>query len=79
MLGVTVATVTGWDICREEPKVSYLPRIIGLIGYDPFSGETTLGERLRVERRNGGSLSTNLPIGSGSAHVAFRSSKLVRR
>lgn len=50
MLGVDVNTVTGWEVGRRFPKVSYLPAIIAFIGYDPFQGEMTLGERLRVER-----------------------------
>ena len=50
MFGVNVGTIVGWEIERWEPKVSYIPAIIGFIGYDPFSGATILGERLRAER-----------------------------
>lgn len=50
ILGVNVNTVTGWEVGRKLPKVSYLPAIIGFIGYDPFSEGMTFGERLRAER-----------------------------
>jgi DNA-binding XRE family transcriptional regulator len=50
MLGVNVNTVVGWEVGRKEPKLSYIPTIIGFLGYDPFSGEMSFGERLRAER-----------------------------
>jgi len=53
-LGVNVNTVVGWEVGREEPKVSYIPAILRFLGYDPFSGEMSFGERLRTERRRRG-------------------------
>ncbi|HKI04652.1 MAG TPA: helix-turn-helix transcriptional regulator, partial [Thermoanaerobaculia bacterium] len=50
ILGVTTMTINAWETGRDEPKVSYVPAIIGFIGYAPFSGEMSFGERLRVER-----------------------------
>lgn len=49
-IGVDVNTIVGWEVGRAQPKVSYLPRIIGFLGYDPFQGEMTIAKRLRVER-----------------------------
>jgi len=53
-LGVEVNTVVGWEIGRAQPKVSYLPRIIAFLGYDPFPAAVSLGERLRAERQRRG-------------------------
>jgi transcriptional regulator with XRE-family HTH domain len=50
IIGVNVMTVNGWEMGRDEPKVSYVPAILRFLGYDPFKGEMSLGERLRVER-----------------------------
>lgn len=51
MFGVTTMTVNGWEIGRKAPKVSYVPRIIDFIGYDPFAlDELGFGERLRAAR-----------------------------
>jgi transcriptional regulator with XRE-family HTH domain len=53
-IGVTVMTVNGWEVGRAEPKVSYIPAILGFLGYDPFPEVTSLGERLRQERERRG-------------------------
>jgi transcriptional regulator with XRE-family HTH domain len=50
VLGLTVNTVVGWEIGRAEPKVSYIPAILGFLGYDPFPEAASFGERLRAER-----------------------------
>jgi transcriptional regulator with XRE-family HTH domain len=54
MLGVEVNTVVGWEIGRAQPKVSYLPRIVSFIRYDPFPRGESLAEQLRVERQRQG-------------------------
>jgi transcriptional regulator with XRE-family HTH domain len=51
LLGVTTMTVNGWETGRKAPKVSYLPAILEFLGYDPFPGAKSLGERLRAARR----------------------------
>jgi transcriptional regulator with XRE-family HTH domain len=52
ILGVEVNTVVGWEIGRAQPKVSYLPRIIDFLGYDPLPQAEGLGERLRAKRQS---------------------------
>jgi DNA-binding XRE family transcriptional regulator len=54
MFSVTVPTITAWEVGRVEPKVSYLPRIVAFIGYDPFPKGSSLGERLRAKRKRQG-------------------------
>lgn len=53
-IGVTVMTVNGWEMGRAEPKVSYIPAILGFLGYDPYPEATSLGEGLRQERERRG-------------------------
>lgn len=47
-------TVNAWEKGREEPKVSYVPAVIGFLGYDPFAEAESFGERLRAARRRRG-------------------------
>jgi transcriptional regulator with XRE-family HTH domain len=54
MIGVEVAAITTWELGKKEPKVSYLPAILGFLGYDPIPKGETLGEQLRNERRRRG-------------------------
>lgn len=52
MIGVEVASIVSWEVGRSEPKVSYLPAILGWLGYDPTPPEgKTFGEKLRNKRR----------------------------
>lgn len=52
IIGVNVNTIVGWEVGRAGPKVLYLPAILSFLGYDPFSGEMSLGKRLRAKRRS---------------------------
>ena len=54
ILGVTTMTVNAWETRRAEPKVSYVPRIVSFIGYDPLPQAEGLGERLRAKRQRQG-------------------------
>ena len=54
LLEVEVAAIVSWELGRKEPKVSYLPRILSFLGYNPFGTGTTPGERLRNARRSQG-------------------------
>jgi transcriptional regulator with XRE-family HTH domain len=50
-LGVNAWTYLGWEHDRTKPAIRFMPRIIGLLGYDPFPAATTFGERIRTKRR----------------------------
>jgi transcriptional regulator with XRE-family HTH domain len=54
LLGVNVNTVVGWEIGRAEPKVSYVPRILEFLGYNPFPQAQSFGQRLRIARHRRG-------------------------
>jgi DNA-binding transcriptional regulator YiaG len=64
--------VTAWETGRLEPKVSYIPRIVAFLGYDPFAGAATLGERLRAERRRRGLSQAQAAHKLGIANTTFR-------
>ena len=53
-LGVSYCTVTNWELNRTSPALRCLPRIVGLLGFDPSSSGTSLGEQLRAVRRRVG-------------------------
>jgi len=53
-LGVDPCTVTNWELNRTSPALCFLPRIIGLIGFDPLPPGRSLGERFRAARRRAG-------------------------
>ena len=49
----TVDTITNWELNRCQPELSYIPRIIKFLGYDPCEPgkDEPLGQRLRKHRR----------------------------
>ncbi|MGH7517021.1 MAG: helix-turn-helix domain-containing protein [Gemmatimonadales bacterium] len=49
-LGVDHCTVTNWELNRSSPALRFVPRIIGLLGFDPSPPGASLGERLRAAR-----------------------------
>jgi len=53
-LGVAPGTVTNWELNRTSPALSSLPGIICLLGYNPTPPAASLGERLKVVRRQAG-------------------------
>jgi transcriptional regulator with XRE-family HTH domain len=53
-LGVDPSTVTNWELNRTSPALRLLPRIIGLLGFDPSSCGAAIGERLKAYRRHAG-------------------------
>lgn len=44
--------VTNWENGRNEPMISYYPRIIDFLGYNPFiqDGKSTLGKQMTAYR-----------------------------
>jgi transcriptional regulator with XRE-family HTH domain len=48
--GVSEASIYSWENGRAEPEVRFLPRIIDVLGYCPYTPGRPLGERLRVAR-----------------------------
>lgn len=44
-------TYLGWEHDRTTPAVSFWPRIIDFLGYDPTPRPNTLGERIASRRR----------------------------
>lgn len=53
-LGVDHCTVTNWELNRSSPALRSVPRIIGLLGFDPSPPGTSFGERLRAARHRAG-------------------------
>ena len=49
-IGVTITTITNWELNRTEPEVHYLPKIIDFLGYVPFSMGDSFPERLKAYR-----------------------------
>jgi len=45
-IGVSEASVWGWESSGREPELRNLPTIVAFIGYDPRPAPKTLGERL---------------------------------
>ena len=46
-LGVSTATVTGWEANGAQPGVMYMPAIIRFLGYNPLPPPPSgMGERL---------------------------------
>jgi transcriptional regulator with XRE-family HTH domain len=52
-LGVDTTTVTNWEKNRCQPKLYLIPKIIRLLGYDPFASIATAtpGQRIKAFRR----------------------------
>ena len=51
-LQISQSTYITWEADRVEPEIRYWPKIIDLLGFDPFAGkEGTLGERLQAKYR----------------------------
>ena len=45
-LGADTASVHHWETGRHEPRLSFIPRILAFLGYDPRPAETSFGRRL---------------------------------
>ena len=55
ILDVSEDTITYWENGRSSPQISYYPRIIQFLGYNPFGVETdTLGGRIKKYRVENG-------------------------
>lgn len=51
ILGVTEDCITNWENNRNEPQISYHPKVISFLGYNPFPVENeTMGGRVRAYR-----------------------------
>jgi transcriptional regulator with XRE-family HTH domain len=50
IIGVTTDTYLNWEKDRTAPVVRYYPKILRVLGYDPFPPSTTLADRLRRRR-----------------------------
>jgi DNA-binding XRE family transcriptional regulator len=54
-LGVDETTICNWETNRTTPKLSFKPRIIGLLRYNPYDTESgALGKRIVACRRGMG-------------------------
>jgi transcriptional regulator with XRE-family HTH domain len=53
-LGVHEATVTNWELKRTKPALRFLPGIVRFLGYTPWTGDGSIGERLLAFRRERG-------------------------
>jgi transcriptional regulator with XRE-family HTH domain len=67
-----VSTLVGWEIGRHEPTASYIPAILGFIGYDPLPEDLSFGDRLRTERHRLGLTQRQLArkLGIGNCTVS---------
>ena len=51
-IGVDETTIWFWENNRIEPSISFIPKIIGFLGYIPFETEhSSLGEKIIFFRR----------------------------
>ncbi len=50
-LGVNESTVHNWETNRTAPRTRLIPRIIALLGFDPYPAPQMLGEQLVSIRR----------------------------
>jgi transcriptional regulator with XRE-family HTH domain len=51
-IGVDETTIYNWGKNRSSPSLSYLPKIIKILGYNPYKEEPrTLGEKLLAYRK----------------------------
>ena len=53
-IGVDVTTVRNWEGNRCSPKLHYLPRVFGFLGYCPYTVPSSFAEWLRVCRTASG-------------------------
>jgi DNA-binding transcriptional regulator YiaG len=53
-LGADTASVTNWELNRTKPALRFLPGIIRLLGYTPWTADGSVGERLLAYRRERG-------------------------
>ena len=54
LMGVSICSITNWELNRGEPEVRYIPEIIKFLGYVPFlRPEDTLGRLAYFKRVNG--------------------------
>ena len=49
-IGVDADTVMHWELNRRDPKTQYIPKIIGFLGYVPFSMGESFPEELKAYR-----------------------------
>jgi transcriptional regulator with XRE-family HTH domain len=54
LLGADQCTVTNWELNRTKPVLRFLPGIIRVLGYTPWTAGPSLGERLLAYRRDRG-------------------------
>lgn len=52
--GVNEWTYNGWERRERTPAISFWPRIIDFLCYDPCAGIETLAERIKAARRRRG-------------------------
>lgn len=46
IIGVNETTIVNWEKNHTSPPVKYLPKIVEFLGYIPFDGGRSLGERI---------------------------------
>jgi len=57
IIGVETDTITNWELNRNQPMISYYPRIFSYLGYDPFKIESDELKDLVYEFRKQNGLS----------------------
>ena len=50
-IGVTASSIFNWESNKISPQIHHIPRIIALLGYDPWPAPGTISERLINARR----------------------------
>ena len=53
-IGADEASVTNWELNRTKPALRFLPGIIRVLGYTPWTADGSIGERLLAYRRERG-------------------------
>lgn len=53
-LGVDSCSITNWELKRTKPALHTLPGIVRFLGYTPWTGDGSIGERLLAFRRERG-------------------------
>jgi transcriptional regulator with XRE-family HTH domain len=46
MIGVDKCSICNWESNRSEPKLEYIPAILGFLGYDPRPAPDSMGAQL---------------------------------
>ncbi len=54
VIGVSTATISGWEAAGRAPEVRYLPAIIDFLGYNPEPEPSSFGARVAWHRRRRG-------------------------